>query len=204
MVSDSDRSTFLCLVVFLALSAAARSARADDTFAFAPTEPSNHRAAFADVDHRWTFEVLGTGLGDVTNRHLVMGGTTVGVGYYVLNNLAIDMDFTGYGFNEGAVSGEAVGWTLGLRHHLLNFGSTSLFVDVSGGLIEASHVMPYGGTHFNDTFEVGPGVAIPLADNMYFTGGVRYFHLSNGNRSGPDRNPSVNAVQGVVGLMWRF
>jgi hypothetical protein len=188
------------LVILIALSAA--SARADDLFS--PDAPTpKYFVSFAD-NHRWTVEVLGTALGDLSNRHVVMGGATVGGGYYLLNNLAIQMDFTGYGFNEGRVSGEAVGWTLGLRHHLLNIGTGTLFVDVSGGLIEASHDIPYGGTHFNDTFEVGPGVAFPLHDNTYWLTGLRYFHLSNGNRAGPDRNPSVNGIQGVFGIMFRF
>jgi hypothetical protein len=190
------------LFVLIMIVSPPGTARAADTFALTSSTP-NYLLSFAD-DHKWTVEFLGTTLGDVSNRHVVMGGATAGVGYYFFNNLAIQMDFTGYGFNEGRVSGEAIGWTLGLRHHLLKLGSASIFVDVSGGLIEASHEIPYGGTHFNDTFEVGPGIALPLKDNMYFLGGVRYFHLSNGNRSGPDRNPSVNAIQGVVGVMFRF
>jgi hypothetical protein len=189
-------------IAVMVLAACAAVARAGETFSL-EKPPPNYLVSFAD-EHKWSVEFLGTTLGDVTNRHLVMGGATVGAGYYIFDNLAIQTDLTGYGFNEGRVSGEALGWTLGLRHHLLKIGSGTLFMDVSGGLIEASHVMPYGGTHFNDTFEVGPGVAFPLHGNTYLLGGVRYFHLSNGNRSGPDRNPSVNAIQGVFGIMFRF
>jgi len=39
---------------------------------------------------------------------------------------------------------------------------------------------------------------------MDFIAGVRYFHLSNAKREGADRNPSVNAIQAVVGVMFRF
>ena len=190
------------LVVLISMARCVCLAHAGDAFSLDSRNP-NYLVSFAD-EHRWTLEILSTALGDLSNRHLVMGGATVGAGYYIFDNLAIQSDLTGYGFNEGKVSGEAIGWTLGLRHHLLKLGRGTLFIDVSGGLIEASHEMPYGGTHFNDTFEVGPGVAFPLHSNIYLLGGVRYFHLSNGNRSGPDRNPSANGIQGVFGVMFRF
>ncbi len=196
--------SFISFAAITMLTLAA-SARAGETFSFNinPPQPP-HFVSFAD-DHRWTFEVLGTFLGDVTNRHVVMGGATTGIGYYVLDNLAVMLDVSGYGFNEGHESGEAAGVTLGLRHHLLNLGKSALFMDVSGGIIGATQEIPHRGTHFNDTFEVGPGIAYPLQDHLYLLGGVRYFHLSNANRTGePGRNPSVNAIQGVFGLMWRF
>ena len=169
-------------------------ARADEPY---------YAVTFAD-QKRWTSEVLGTAIGDVSNRHVVIGGATYGIGYYVLDNLAILTDVSGYGFNQGHDSGAAVNWTLGLRHHLLEIGKSSLFFDVSGGLLTASSAVPHHGTHFNETFEVGPGVAIPIQSDVYFIGGVRYFHLSNANREGDDHNPSVNAIQGVAGVMWRF
>jgi Outer membrane protein beta-barrel domain len=190
------------LIVAFAITCCISAAHAGEIFSL-DTQAPNYLVSFAD-QHRWTVEVLGTAIGDLSNRHLVMGGATVGAGYYILDNLALQTDFTGYGFNEGHISGEAIGWTLGLRHHLLNIGKGTLFVDVSGGLIEASAQTPYGGTHFNDTFEVGPGVAFPLHDNTYLLGGVRYFHLSNANREGDNRNPSVNGIQGVFGVMFRF
>ena len=159
--------------------------------------------SFAD-DRKWDVEVLSTVLGDVTNRHVVMGGATTGIGYYVFNNLAITCDLSAYGFNEGHDGGDAAGVTLGLRHHIFNVGRTSVFLDVSGGVILSDPEVPYRGTHFNDTFEFGPGVAYPFNHTLYAIGGARFFHLSNANRDGDDRNPSVNAIQCVAGLMWRF
>jgi len=181
------------------------SARADDLVIpqMVSLEEPKYPTTFT-TDHRWSVEILSTALGDVTNRHVQMGGLTTGVGFYVFDNVAIQMDLTGYGFSEGRSDGAAVGITLGIRHHIFNVGDNSVFLDVAGGEIEASDNIPYGGTHLNNTIQFGFGVAHPIAENTYLIGGVRYFHISNASSEGGDRNPSVNAIQGVFGVMWRF
>ena len=161
-------------------------------------------AARAD-DPRWTFEVLGTTLGDVTNRHVVMGGATVGLGYQFIDHFSVMVDASGYGFSEGRVDGVATGMTVGLRQHLGDVGRLGFDVDVSGGILGANRELPYNGTHFNETIEFGPAVTYRLRDDLALVGGVRYFHLSNADRQNePGRNPSINAIQGVLGLEWRF
>jgi hypothetical protein len=167
------------------------------------TFPTTASSPFG-IDKRWSFELLANGMGDVTNRHVQMGGMTAGFGYYFFNNVAIQMDLTGYGFSEGRSSGAAVGFTLGIRHHLFDIGNNSFFIDVAGGELEASNNLPYRGTHLNNTIQFGFGVAHPIAENLYLLAGARYYHISNAEAEGQDRNPSVNAIQGVIGLMWRF
>ncbi len=158
-----------------------------------------------DGGRPWTFETLATSLGDVTNRHVVMGGATVGVGYRVFGPVSVLLDASGYGFSEGRVDGVATGVTVGLRQHLFDLGRFGFDADVSGGILGANRELPYNGTHFNETIEFGPAVTYRLNDELYVVGGVRYFHLSNADRQDePGRNPSVNAIQGVVGLEWRF
>ena len=155
-------------------------------------------------DRRWSFEVFATGMTDVTNRDVTLFGATAGVGYYVLDNLAISLELSAYNVDQDTGDTGAAGVTLGLRHHLMRIGKASLFVDVAGGFMTAGARMPPGGTSSNTTFDVGPGIAYPIGENRYLIGGVRYFHLSNANREGDDRNPSMNSVQGFVGVMFRF
>ncbi len=158
-----------------------------------------------DCAPRWTFETLGTGVFDVSNRHTQMGGATVGFGYRLVGDFSVTVDASGYGFSEGRVDGVATGITVGLRQHLLDAGRFGFDVDVSGGIIGANREVPYNGTHFNETIEVGPAVTYRLNSELYLVGGVRYFHLSNADRQDePGRNPSLNAIQGVFGLEWRF
>ena len=160
-------------------------------------------SSFANAN-RWYAEFLVHGLADVTNRHVDMGGASFGIGYYVRPNLALNADVSGYRFDNGRDNGGAVGLTLGLRHHILKIGNASLFMDVAGGIIEASANLPRHGTHFNNTFDFGPGIALPLKDNVSLIVGARYFHISNASAQGSNRNPSVNAIQGVIGLTFRF
>jgi hypothetical protein len=47
-------------------------------------------------------------------------------------------------------------------------------------------------------------VSYELRDGMYFMGGARYWHLSNAKMEGDLRNPSINGVEGYVGLMWTW
>jgi hypothetical protein len=188
------RPLLIALTLALFLPAVARAGDAT-------TDPA------AGLDGRWSFEVLGTGIGDVSNRHVQMGGATVGIGYRVFGDFTVLLDGSAYGFSEGRVDGVATGVTLGLRQHLLDWRRFSLDADVSGGIIGANRELPYNGTHFNETIEVGPAVEYRLSDDgaVSLLAGVRYFHLSNADRENmPGRNPSVNGVQGVVGLVWRF
>ena len=48
------------------------------------------------------------------------------------------------------------------------------------------------------------GTTYPLKDNLHLLTGVRYFHLSNARIEGNSRNPSINGVEGFLGLMWTF
>jgi len=183
----------------------AKPARADDSsdahlFKFEALDFSTNVPA----DQRWTIEMLGTGVGDVTNRRAALYGVTGGVGYSFFNNMALMLDVTGYGFSEGHSNGAAVGVTLGLRHQMFSIGKTRVFIDISGGEIEASNNIPMGGTHLNDTIEFGFGIDRPIIGNLYWEAGARYYHISNAESEGADRNPSFNGVQGFVGLMWKL
>jgi hypothetical protein len=195
-------SSLFALAVLLLVSAVAR-ADDPDGIKLASFDTPKYAVTFPD-DKRWDVEVLGTGLADVTNRHVGIGGMTVGGGYYILKNLAIQVDVSAYGFSEGHTNGPAIGATIGLRHHIVNIGKAVLFADVSFGEIWADHDLPLRGTHRNNTFEFGLGVAYPIGPDVYLFGGPRFFHLSNANDAGGDRNPSINAVQGVVGVLWKL
>ena len=170
----------------------------------ARAEDPLHLVTFVTDEHRWNLQLFATALTDVSGRDVCMGGPTVGIGYYVLDNLAINAEFSGFFVDQDTGSAAAGAASLGLRHHILDLGRSSLFVDVAGGFFTADAEVPAGGTHSNTTFQVGLGIAYPLKKNVYIVGGARYFHLSNADREGDDENPSINAVQGFLGLMFRF
>jgi hypothetical protein len=154
-------------------------------------------------DNRWRFEVLGVGMADVTNRHVEMGGTRLGIGYYPAEQFGFRLELTGYGVSTSDGDTAAAQASLGFRHHVHEFGRTSLFIDVGFGLFEAGKRVPSHGTDFNLTFHTGVGFTHPIADGLDLEGGLRYFHLSNARLEGPDRNPSLNGPEFFIGVVYR-
>src|SRR5438552_15801812 len=76
------------------------------------------------------------------------------------------------------------------RWHFLTYQDFTLFVDAGGGVVYADPEVPEFGTHFNFTGKGGLGLNWKIRDDLQLLGGVRYFHLSNGNIHGRDQNPS--------------
>lgn len=127
---------------------------------------------------------------------------TIGFGYFVLDNLSLGIEGNGY---HEHVSGED-SWGYGisgvLRHHLLRYEQSTLFADVAFGPIESTSPIPLGGTNFNFIFRTGLGSTVQLHDHLNLLSGIRYFHVSNARIEGAERNPSINGVEGYIGLMW--
>jgi opacity protein-like surface antigen len=164
----------------------------------APTTQDS--VSFTD-DRRWAVQVMGSAMVDVTNRDVQMAGPTVGVGYYIYDNLAGNLELGGQWVQQDqeTTAGTA---TVVLRHHILEMGKATLFLDVGGGIVASDEPVPAGGTEFNFTFQCGTGVTWPVGDGVYLLAGVRYYHLSNANMDGADENPSLNGPLGYVGLMF--
>jgi hypothetical protein len=137
--------------------------------------------------------------------HRVRGGqATAGVGYYFLDNLGGYFDLVGYGLtqDEPDVDAWGAGFNLMLRWHFLRGERWSIFADGGAGLVQFDRRFPAGGTHFNFNQRVGLGATFRLDANIHLIGGVRYMHLSNASIHGSGRNPSFDAVEAYVGLMF--
>ncbi|MDB5301335.1 MAG: lipid 3-O-deacylase PagL [Phycisphaerales bacterium] len=129
---------------------------------------------------------------------------SVGVGYYFIDNMAINVELAGYGIQQPGQDATVGGGELLLRHHLLSIDRFSIFADVGGGAWYGTARFPAGGTNFNFSIETGLGATYRLRDDLYLIGGARYLHFSNAHLEGPIRNPSINAIEGYVGVMFTF
>jgi hypothetical protein len=132
----------------------------------------------------------------------IFNSGAIGASYYVFDNFSLGVEASGHRFEQAPGSD---GWMYGvagiLRHHLIQFDRSTIFADVTFGPVEATDRVPAGGTYFNFATRAGIGTTYQIQDNLYLIGGVRYFHLSNARIEGPARNPSINGVEGYVGLM---
>jgi hypothetical protein len=135
---------------------------------------------------------------DITNAN-------VGFGYYVINNLSLGAEASGYSERVSGHGQWGYGVTAELRHHLLRFDRSTLFASAAFGPVESTGRIPQPrGTDFNYITRVGVGATYRLRDNLDLLLGVRYFHLSNARLDGAERNPSINGIEGFAGLMWSW
>jgi hypothetical protein len=171
-------------------------------FALAVVADAQQSAGFAQGS--WSLATYGSYTKNFTGEQAKMAGGTVGLGYYVWENVSLNAEVSGFYDQQSGQDSTISDLGILLRHHLICRGRFSFFADVGAGLSYANHPTPPGGTYFNFTEGVGLGATWRLDGNLHLIGGVRYFHLSNARLEGPSRNPSINATQGYVGLMWTF
>lgn len=148
--------------------------------------------------------VYGGYAAEPTGEREQIGFTNVGLNYYFADNWAFGFEATGVGVSQDENNAAAGGADIILRTHLWNYGRFSLYGDFSAGVLEADHRIPPGGTDFNFTIRTGVGSAYRLNETTSLMLGVRYLHLSNARQEGPNRNPSLNAIETYVGLMFRM
>jgi opacity protein-like surface antigen len=131
---------------------------------------------------------------------------TFALEWFFADDWALGAEFSGWHVSQGLGSDtSAVGIHLAPRKYVKHYKDLSIFVEGGAGIMYAQDRTPMpNGTNFNFTLSLGAGLKWQLADNVSFFGGVRYLHLSNGNRHGDDRNPSFDGGGGFGGLQINF
>ena len=166
--------------------------------------PNTARADELTLAQRtWTAQAYGAFAG-ANNEALL--SANIGIGYHVIDNLSLNVEAAGYGvIQDGGEDTGAAELRLIMRHHLIARDRWTIFADVGEGVFEAADRVPPGGTRLNFIFRAGIGGTYQLNETTHLIGGVRYYHLSNAQIEGSDRNPSINGVEGYFGLMftWR-
>lgn len=136
--------------------------------------------------------------------HEKLATGSVGVGYYLADNFAASLTVPVSHVRQYTHDATMAGLDLTLRYHFLQQDRFTLFGDLTGGIAQASHIVPPGGTYFNFTAQLGLGATWRLSDQFYLVGGIHYFHLSNAAIRGINHNPDLNAYQPYLGVMFRF
>jgi hypothetical protein len=166
--------------------------------------PSTGQAQSGAFDEgSWTLAAYGSYAEGFRLRDDQLGTATVSVGYYFADRWSINAEGVYFKFDEPTET-DAVGGNVIFRWHFLARDRYSLYLDFGGGMLDAQDEIPAGGTEINFDARAGLGATIRLLDDLHLMGGVHYFHLSNGNIHGLDENPSIDAIEGYVGLMLTF
>lgn len=166
------------------------------------TSPSAPSTAFTEGS--WCSVIYGNYGSDVTNRNVRLGGANLGIGYYLVDNVALNLEGSANMIDEPGPDGWGGTTSLLLRQHFFNRDRFSFFIDVGWGIIETQYDTPVRGTRFNFIQHTGPGFTYELDKGTYLLGGARFFHISNARLEGRNRNPSVNGIEGYLGLMFKF
>jgi lipid A 3-O-deacylase PagL len=170
--------------------------------AFAQTRPAWEPANFPKGTMSLT--TYGAFTRNFTGPRAIMGSGTVGVGYYVFDNVSLNAEFSRFHTDQAGPDADIYALNALLRQHLYHRGRFSLFVDVGGAVSISDTRTPPNGTYYNYMEETGVGSTIQIKDDLHLIGGLRYYHLSNARLEGPVHNPSINGLQGYIGLMLRF
>ena len=152
----------------------------------------------------WTFQTYGGYMNDLGPFDVEAGFASAGFSYYFVDGMSLGAEVGGYAIGQPGEDALAASAGLVFRHHLYDDGDASVFVDVVGSLFEATADVPSAGTRFNFLTGLGLGVTKRLDARSNLLVGVRYFHLSNANSFGDDRNPALNGITGYVGVMFKL
>ena len=153
----------------------------------------------------WSFSVAGAYAHSFDASEARMETVAVGGGYYFLDHMAINIELAGFWVQQPGPDAQIAEANFLLRHHLLVVDRFSLMGDFGAGVSYADVRTPYPeGLNFNFTIQTGLGATWRLQDNVYLMGGARYLHFSNRQMHGAEHNPSINAVEGYVGMLFTF
>jgi hypothetical protein len=186
-------------ILFVTFSSFAVAGEASDDFRLdvAPAKPFARGTKTLEFEGSYTSPIR------FSEEEFVTG--TVGVGYYLFDNHSVTLLAQGFHVSQfGGEDAEAGAVIVLGRSILCTADRFSFYIDGGGGYSWANNSVPVGGTKYNFTARAGLGVAWRLADDPSLLGGARYFHLSNAQAHGKEKNPSYDGVEYYVGLMFTF
>lgn len=152
----------------------------------------------------WALSFTGAYAHSFTESEAKIETGSVGVGYYLFDHVALNLEAAGFSVQQPGPDSAISELDLLIRHHVWVVNRFSLFLDAGGGVSYATAPTPGYGTYYNYLAEAGIGATWRIKDNVHVMGGVRWLHFSNAALKGPEHNPSINATEGYVGLIFTF
>lgn len=100
--------------------------------------------------------------------------------------------------------GYLFGATWGVRSRIVRRPRWSAFWEFEVGVSESDTFVPPGGTRFNYLARGGGGVTVRLRQGVHGVAGLRWVHVSNNGLAGRSRNPDIEAVGPMLGVLLPF
>jgi hypothetical protein len=151
-----------------------------------------------------TFQSYGGYFNDLGPYDVEWGFASVGASYYFVDRMSLGLEVSGFGISQPDNNAAAGSLGIVFRHHLLDDGNSSLFVDVAAAAFDATDDTPTIGSQWNYVTQTGLGMTQRLGGDSHVMAGVRFTHLSNADMEGDNHNPALNGVSFYLGLMFRL
>jgi len=199
-------SMILVVAVFIGLGAAQDQAPLDKPTLDVPSKPAFLAPEPPQMDSlfkagQWVFTGYGSAAVGKTSHQVYSGH--VGLGYYFIDYLSLNVETLGY-FVDHARNTGGGGIDLIPRCHFLVRDEWSLYLDGGWGFIYTRDTLRDPGTHFNFTVQAGPGATYRFTDRFNAMMGYRWFHISNARIRGKNRNVGFDSPMFYLGVMSVF
>ena len=180
------------------LNAAGAAAQSPSTLSV-PGDPLARHGWHLDLTVHSAFEVA-----NYNGNHEEMFGEFAGFTYGIREGLAIRVAAPLYYVWQRGTDSYLFGVTGGLRGRLVKKPRWSAFWEFEVGVSEADTYVPPRGTRFNYLAIGGGGVTVQIRPGIHLLGGLRFVHLSNNSLAGRSRNPDIEALGPMIGMLYGF
>lgn len=154
----------------------------------------------AEGTRRWTvFGGGGLQPSDDDNRFLI---ASVGHSWFLADDISLDVELHGMFHDQKRKDAWSVSTNLIFRWHYYTRPTWSLYFEGGAGLFVSTNEVPYSGTNFNFTPQLGGGVTFDIGGAQRMVVGVRWHHISNASLY--SENPGRDNVMVYAGVTWGF
>jgi lipid A 3-O-deacylase len=136
------------------------------------------------------------------DKDTIFGFGGFGFSYFLLDNLSLELEFIGIGFDQPGEDAAGLGFNLLVRWHFIAQENWSLYVDGGAGMLGTTANVPPGTISFNFTPQAGVGATFEIADDTRLFVGVRLHHVSNANIG--DQNFGLDNIMAYAGVSFPF
>lgn len=152
------------------------------------------------------FEPRGSAYGTSNNQVGFIGTYGAGLGYFMFNNFALELEGLGYAVNQNRVIGvlnrdypaAGIGAGVNGRWHFVATNQATLFIGAGLGGLWADRPVPYDGNQNTMTENAEIGATLALSSMLQVKLGAKYLHIGEFSSRG------VNAFGGTLGLNVSF
>ena len=156
---------------------------------------------------RWHFEVATHAAVEAWNyniSHEELYGINEGLTYGLRDGLVLTLNQRVYYISQRANDTWVLGLTFGVRGRVYRRGPTSVFIEGNLGISDAAIATPPRGTRFNYLALGSGGVIVRMTPRLHLLAALQLIHISNAGLKDASRNPDLEAIGPVLGMVIGF